>query len=95
MAIIKNSPEFDLWKEVYMLRNKYHEQIKTDEHAWGNYSYQFWITPEGDGYRADGAYGQVTLIWPKYGYVFSFQRPEDDGIVEFLNILREEVLSKL
>ena len=31
MAITKNSPEFDLWKEVYMLRNKYHEQKKTDE----------------------------------------------------------------
>ena len=31
MAITKNSPEFDLWKEVYMLRNKYHEQIRTDE----------------------------------------------------------------
>lgn len=71
------------------------EQIETDEHAWGNYSFQFWITPEGDGYRADGAYGQVTLIWPKYGYVFSFQRPEDDRLPKFLNILREEVLSKL
>ena len=30
-------------------------QIKTLEGNWGDYSYQFWITPEGDGYRADGA----------------------------------------
>lgn len=70
-------------------------QIKTLEGNWGDYSYQFWITPEGDGYRADGAYGQVTFIWPKYGYVFSFQRPEDDQLPKLLEIFREEVLSKL
>ena len=70
-------------------------QIKTDEYAWGDYSFQFWMIPEGDGYRADGAYGQVTCIWPKHGYVFSFQRPEDDRLPELLKIFREEVLSKL
>ena len=70
-------------------------QIKTDENAWGDYSFQFWMTPEGDGYRADGAYGQVTCIWPKHGYAFSFQRPEDDQFPKFKEIFTEEVLSKL
>lgn len=70
-------------------------QIKTQECYWGDYSFQFWMTPEGDGYRADGAYGQLTIIWPKYDLALSFQRPEDDRLGRVLEILREEVLSKI
>ena len=70
-------------------------QIKTDDNAWGDYSYQFWMVPEGEGYRADGAFGQITFIWPKYNLTLSFQRPEDDNLGRVLEILREEVLSKL
>lgn len=29
MAIAKNSPEFELWKEIYTLRNKYSGTVKT------------------------------------------------------------------
>lgn len=71
------------------------EQIKTAPDNWGNYSFQFWLTPEGNGYRADGAFGQITFVWPQYDIVFSVQRPEDDRLQEFLSILKEEVLSKL
>ena len=70
-------------------------QIKTNGDHWGDYSYQFWMVPEGDGYRCDGAWGQITFIWPKYDVVFSFQRPEDDKLGLVLDILREEILSKL
>ena len=69
------------------------EQIKTD--GWGNYSFQFWMTPEGNGYRADGAYGQYTFIWPKQNIVFSIQRGEDNRYNEFFKILKEEVLDKI
>ena len=69
------------------------EQIVSD--GWGNYSFQFWLTPEGNGYRADGMYGQLTFVWPQYDIVFSVQRPEDDRLGEFLTLLKEEVLSKL
>ena len=69
------------------------KQITSD--GWGDYTFQFWLTPEGEGYRADGAFGQITFIWPKYNLVFSIQRPEDDRLQEMLGILREEVLSKL
>ena len=31
MAIPKNSNEFNLWKEVYLLRSKYANEVKTDE----------------------------------------------------------------
>ena len=70
-------------------------QIKTDEGAWGDYSFQFWMVDEGEGYRADGAFGQLTIIWPKYNLALSFQRPEDDNLGKVLTILREEVLNKL
>lgn len=60
-----------------------------------DYSYQFWITPQGEGYRADGAWGQLTYIWDKYGLVFSIQRPEDDNMQKTLDILKEEVLDKM
>ena len=70
-------------------------KITTGECHWGDYSFQFWMTPEGDGYRADGAYGQITFIWPKYDLALSFQRPEDNRLEEVLTILREEVLEKI
>ena len=70
-------------------------QIKTPTGHWGDYSFQFWMIPEGDGYRADGAFGQYTFIWPKYDLALSIQRPEDDKNGVMLEILKEEVLSKL
>ena len=69
--------------------------LKTPTGHWGDYSFQFWMTPEGDGYRADGAFGQYTFIWPKYDLALSIQRPEDDKNGVMLEILKEEVLSKL
>ena len=70
-------------------------QIKSNENDWGDYSFQFWMVPEGDGYRADGMYGQITIIWPKYNLTLSFQRPEDDNLHIVMDILRKEVLSKI
>ena len=31
MGIVKNSNEFNLWKEVYTIRNKYANNVTTDE----------------------------------------------------------------
>lgn len=70
-------------------------QIKTPSNYWGDYSFQFWMVPEIDGYRADGAYGQLTIIMPKQGYALSFQRPEDDKLSIVIDILNEEVFNKL
>ena len=68
-------------------------QIKTD--GWGDYSFQFWMVPEVDGYRADGAYGQLTIIFPKEGYVLSFPRPEDERLPRVIEILKEEIFDKI
>ena len=51
------------------------EEKNTD---WWNcgYGYQFWRSPYPDSYRADGAYGQITMVLPQKGLVVSFQCPE-------------------
>ena len=60
-----------------------------------DYSFQFWLFPNTDIYRADGAYGQWTIIFPKHDLTLSFQRYEDDGINRVRDIFVEEVLNKL
>ncbi len=40
------------------------------------YGYQFWMCPFGSAYRADGAYGQITIIYPEKHMVISYQCPE-------------------
>ena len=69
-------------------------QISTNG-GWGDYSCQFWMVPECDGYRADGAYGQITIIFKNHDYILSFQRPEDDKLGVVLDILKEEVFNKI
>ena len=40
-----------------------------NDSSWGyGYGYQFWLNPPG-GYRADGAFGQYSMIFPKQGAV--------------------------
>ena len=69
-------------------------QISTNG-GWGDYSFQFWMVPECNAYRADGAYGQLTIIFKNHDYILSFQRPEDDKLNIVLDILREEVFNKI
>lgn len=71
------------------------QQIVDPNTTWGNYGYQWWMVPQGDGYRADGMFGQITIVWPKYNAVLSFQRPDDERMPELWKILDEEILSKL
>ena len=63
--------------------------------GWGSYSLQFWQTPEINGIRADGAYGQFTFIYPKADLAISIQRNEDDQVHRICEILREEVFKKI
>lgn len=71
-------------------------QIQTPKDKyWGDYSCQFWMVPECDGYRADGAYGQFTIIMPKHGYTLSFQRSEDEKLSRVTELLKEEIFSKM
>lgn len=59
---------------------------------WGKgYSYQFWMMPYGNGYRADGMYGQWTMIFPDDHYALSVQCPEDGNVDQVLRSLKEIV----
>lgn len=60
------------WKGKQLLSKKWvkaatKKQIETgnDDHDWGyGYGYQFWMNPPG-GYRADGAFGQYSMVIPE------------------------------
>ena len=41
------------------------------------YGYQFWMCPFGGAYRADGAFGQITIVYPEKQMVISYQCPEN------------------
>lgn len=65
-----------IWNGEQILNKEYiaaasSKQISNgnNDHSWGyGYGYQFWLNPPG-GYRADGAYGQYSMIFPKQNSV--------------------------
>ena len=51
--------------------------LDTDPHIWRcGYGYQFWMSPFPEAYRADGAYGQISTVFPKQDLVVAVQCPE-------------------
>ena len=73
----------------------YETDVDVEDRGWGNYSLQFWHTPEGNGIRADGAYGQITFIYPQHDIALSIQRSEDDDLGKVLELIKQEILLKL
>ena len=57
------------------------------------YGYQFWRNPYEDSYRADGAYGQLTMVLPKKGLIVSVQCPESGDFSKVKQPLHELILS--
>ena len=65
-------------------------------HDWSSgYGYQFWINKR-DGYRGDGAFGQLCLILPKHEMVVTVQaycscmQKEIDMIFDLIDIIDEQ-----
>ena len=73
----------------------YETSVDVEDRGWGNYSLQFWHTPEGNGIRADGAYGQITFIYPQRDIALSIQRSEDEDLGKVLELIKKEILLKL
>ena len=73
----------------------YETSVEVEDRGWGNYSLQLWHTPEGNGIRADGAYGQLTFIYPQHDIALSIQRSEDNDLGKVLELIKEEILRKL
>ena len=57
------------------------------------YGYQFWRNPYEDSYRADGAYGQLTMVLPKKGLIVAVQCPESGDLNKVKPVMHELILS--
>ena len=53
------------------------------------YGYQFWRNPYEDSYRADGAYGQLTMVLPKKGLIVAIQCPESGDLNKVKPVMHE------
>lgn len=76
------------------------ENDKNNKHApediWRcGYGYQFWMSPYGSAYRADGAFGQITTVLPEKGCVISIQCPENGNFDWVKKELHERVLTQI
>ena len=59
------------------------------------YGYQVWLCPYPGAYRADGMYGQITVVLPEQNMVVSYQCPEvgDDAAVR--EAVHEAILAEI
>ena len=61
--------------------------------SWNDsYGYQFWMQPNGRGFRADGAYCQFSIVLPEENAVLVTQCSEQNGGARFLDILMNTAL---
>lgn len=68
----------------------------TDAEVWKvGYGYQFWVAPYPHAYRADGAYGQLTVVLPEAEAVVAIQSAESEMGGAIHLALHEEILSRL
>ncbi len=59
------------------------------------YGYQVWLCPYPGAYRADGMYGQITVVLPEQGWVVSYQCPEVGDDVAVLEAVHEAILEAI
>ena len=63
--------------------------------SWNcGYGYQFWMMPQKGAYRADGAYGQITIVLPEQGYTVAIQCSEYGNFEKVKQALNEIVLAE-
>ena len=72
------------------------KQIETNGgDSWNcGYGYQFWMMPQERAYRADGAFGQISIVLPKQGYVVAVQCSEFGNFEKVKQALNEIVLAE-
>lgn len=59
------------------------------------YGYQFWLSPYPDSYRADGAYGQISMVLPRAEMVVAIQCTESERFDAIRTALDEEFLARI
>ena len=94
-----------MWKKERIVSEKWVReatklQIETpiDENSdiWRcGYGYQFWMSPYQGAYRADGAYGQISTVFPEKGLVVAIQCPECGDFEKVRKALHERLFVPL
>lgn len=70
--------------------------IEPEGNVWRcGYGYQFWMSPYPGSYRADGAYGQITMVLPEKGLVVAIQCPEWGEFSKVQEALHERFFTQL
>ncbi|MBS6196166.1 MAG: serine hydrolase [Clostridiales bacterium] len=59
------------------------------------YGYQFWLSPYPASYRADGAYGQISMVLPEKGLVIAVQCPECGDFEKVKQALHNLIFTRL
>ena len=73
------------------------KQIDTGHEApWhSGYGFQFWTVGQIEGaFRADGAYGQFSIVLPEENAVLAIQSSEQNDVAKFVEILIKTVIEK-
>lgn len=70
------------------------KQIHTGHEAiWNSeYGFQFWLIGQQEGaYRADGAFGQFSIVLPKENAVIASQCCEENDVPKFVSMIQEHI----
>lgn len=83
--------------EAGWVREATRKQIETPaDNLWScGYGYQFWMAPYPGAYRADGAFGQISMVLPRQGLVAAVQCPEYGDFDRVREALHEKLLLPL
>ena len=91
-----------VWNGERLLSREWVKQAGAQQIATGiadpwssGYGYQFWMIPQRENaFRADGAYGQYSLVFPKENAVVGIQCCEENDLARFLAMLRRHLLGE-
>lgn len=91
-----------VWNGERLLSREWVKQAGAQQIATGiadpwssGYGYQFWMIPQRENaFRADGAYGQYSLVFPKENAVVGIQCCEENDLARFIAMLRRHLLGE-
>ncbi|MBO7157836.1 MAG: serine hydrolase, partial [Clostridia bacterium] len=91
-----------VWNGERLLSREWVKQAGAQQIATGiadpwssGYGYQFWMIPQRENaFRADGAYGQYSLVFPKENAVVGIQCCEENDLARFGAMLRRHLLGE-
>ena len=82
----------DLPQNDYFLQMKSRQVDTLCDELSDHYGFQFWISSKYNVYRADGMWGQVTVVFEKEGQVISYQCLDNTDQAYILKVFEDEVL---